>query len=116
MLINFCDSAFAIGESHQDTRMRYFKQIKARNTEVKYHSEQVCVCQLAKPLNFLQFSFLSYGEERQHLEPISNRGRTNKIKEAMNMKAAGSSNVAIGQALGISEGTVRHWIKKSVCR
>jgi RecA-family ATPase len=31
MLINFCDSAFAIGESNSDSQIRYFKQIKVRN-------------------------------------------------------------------------------------
>ena len=38
MLINFCDSAFAIGESQQDSGIRYLKQIKARNVEVNLNS------------------------------------------------------------------------------
>ena len=40
MLINFCDSSFAIGESHHDPGVRYLKQIKARNTEIIYHGEE----------------------------------------------------------------------------
>jgi RecA-family ATPase len=37
MLINFCDSAFAIGESASNAGVRYLKQIKQRNTECVYH-------------------------------------------------------------------------------
>ncbi|MEJ7847557.1 MAG: AAA family ATPase [Pyrinomonadaceae bacterium] len=33
MLINFCDSSFAIGESAKDKGLRYLKQIKVRNAE-----------------------------------------------------------------------------------
>ncbi|QJD95120.1 AAA family ATPase [Mucilaginibacter robiniae] len=36
MLINFCDSAFAIGESYQEKGLRYLKQIKQRNTHEVY--------------------------------------------------------------------------------
>jgi hypothetical protein len=33
MLINFCDSAFAIGKSSNDKDLRYLKQIKQRSKE-----------------------------------------------------------------------------------
>jgi len=71
MLINFCDSSFSIGESSHDKNIRYLKQIKARNTEIIYDTENVCVCQMSKPFNFLQFEFLNYGTEREHLKQIS---------------------------------------------
>jgi hypothetical protein len=67
MLINFCDSAFAIGESHTDKSLRYLKQIKARNTEILYDGENVVNCLISKPANFLQFEFLNFGAEREHL-------------------------------------------------
>src|ERR1700743_2530024 len=44
MLMNFCDSAFAIGESVIAHNMRYLKQIKQRNTNEVYGSNNVCVC------------------------------------------------------------------------
>ncbi len=112
MLINFCDSAFAIGESTQDSRVRYLKQIKARSTEVKYHSDQVCVCELTKPSNFLHLKWLSYGEESEHLKHLSESDKENKVKEALAMKASGAQNVSIAQQLGVSEGAVRYWLKK----
>lgn len=116
MLINFCDSAFAIGESTQDSRVRYLKQVKARSTEVMYHSDQVCVCELKKPSNFLHFKWLSYGEEVEHLRQLSESEKAGKAKEVLAMKAAGESNVSIAQQLGVSEGTVRYWLKKTWIR
>ena len=112
MLINFCDSAFAIGESTQDSRVRYLKQIKARSTEVKYHSDQVCVCELTKPSNFLHFRWLSYGEEIEHLKQLSESDKEQRIGHALEMKANGASNVAIAQAFGVGESTVRYWFNK----
>jgi RecA-family ATPase len=71
MLINFCDSAFAIGESFRDKGLRYIKQIKARNTEVIYNAENVIICQIEKPFNFLQFIFLDFDTEMEHLRHLS---------------------------------------------
>ncbi len=71
MLINFCDSSFAIGESSTDKNLRYLKQIKARSTEIIYDAENVCVCQIIKPSNFLKFEFLNFGTELEHLRQYS---------------------------------------------
>jgi len=86
MLINFCDSAFAIGENSRDKNIRYLKQIKARNTEIIYDTENVCTCQITKPDNFLMFEFLGFGKERDHLKQISESEKTeleNNIKELL---------------------------------
>ena len=37
MLMNFCDSAFGIGEDATEVSQRYIKQIKQRNTEQIYN-------------------------------------------------------------------------------
>lgn len=71
MLINFCDSAFSIGESYQDKSLRYLKQIKARNTEIIYDSENVPIFQIEKEYNFLKFSFFEYNTEQEHLRQQS---------------------------------------------
>lgn len=86
MLINFCDSSFAIGESSCDKGIRYLKQIKARNTEILYDTENVCTCQIEKPSNFLMFEFLNFGTEREHLKQISESDKTeleNNIKKLL---------------------------------
>lgn len=86
MLINFCDSSFAIGESSNDKNTRYIKQIKARNTEIIYDTENVCICHIEKPYNFLQFEFLNFGTEREHLKQITESEKSeleNNIKELL---------------------------------
>ncbi len=86
MLINFCDSSFSIGESNTDKSLRYIKQIKQRNTEQIYDAENVCVCKIDKPSNFLLFEFVDFGTEREHLKQISEGEKTeieNSIKELM---------------------------------
>jgi hypothetical protein len=86
MLINFCDSSFSIGESNNDKSTRYIKQIKSRNTEIIYDTENVCVCHIEKPYNFLLFEFLNFGTEREHLKQISESEKTeieNNIKDLM---------------------------------
>lgn len=86
MLINFCDSSFSIGESNTDKSLRYIKQIKQRNTEQIYDAENVCICQIDKPFNFLQFEFVDFGTEQEHLKQISESDKTeieNSIKELM---------------------------------
>lgn len=86
MLINFCDSSFSIGESSNDKNTRYIKQIKARNTEIIYDTENVCICHIEKPYNFLQFEFLNFGTEREHLKQISESEKSeieNSIRELL---------------------------------
>lgn len=88
MLINFCDSSFALGESSADKSVRYIKMIKARNTEIIYDSENVCVCNIVKPTNFLQFKFLDYSSETQHLKVVSEKEKEeleNQIVEILNV-------------------------------
>src|SRR5690606_12562596 len=71
MLINFCDSAFAIGESASEPSVRYIKQIKQRNTEQVFHSENIAICKIENPHNFLKFEFEGFGSESEHLKQYS---------------------------------------------
>ncbi|SDM65501.1 AAA family ATPase [Kriegella aquimaris] len=109
MLINFCDSAFAIGFSQNDPKHRYLKQIKQRNTEQVYHTENVITCSLEKDVNFLEFRFLHYNSEYDHLRcNTSNGNGLDERDEAMkSLISQGLSNVEIGRQLGINEATVR---------
>ncbi len=49
--------------------------IKARNTEIIYDVENICECQICKPGNFLQFGFLNFSSEYQHLKVITEKGK-----------------------------------------
>lgn len=109
MLMNFCDSCFAIGESAQETGLRYIKQIKQRNTELIYDTQNVIMCKIEKETNFLEFVFVGYENEIEHLKPRNNDDQMNEILE---LKKQGISNTKIASKFGISEGTVRHKLKK----
>lgn len=112
MLYNFIDSCFAIGQSNTDKNLRYIKQIKARNTAMIYDTENVVVCQIDKPYNFLAFEFMDFGAEREHLKQLTEKDHESKVSEALELKKQGLSNVQIAKQFGVSEGAVRKWIKK----
>ena len=106
MLINFCDSCFSIGESNTDKSLRYIKQIKQRNTEQIYDAENVCVCQIIKPYNFLQFEFVNFGTEREHLKQISESEKSeieDSVRFLMNTEP-NLSSYAIAKKLCKEEG------------
>ena len=120
LLINFADSAFAVGRSTTDAGLCYLKQVKQRNTQQVYGEDNVALCRISKaplsakkPGNFLHFKFESNGHERPHLllkgRHGFNRSTTDhqqlaqKIKE---LSAGGLSQRIIGRELNISAGTV----------
>lgn len=67
-LSNFADSIFCIGKSHQDSDVRYIKQLKARSCSVE---EEVYLFRLEKSHNFLGFNFEGTDFEWNHLKPKS---------------------------------------------
>lgn len=111
MLINFCDSAFAIGESSTDSSIRYLKQIKSRNDTLKYDAENVVVFQIEKPNCFLHFVFKAYAAESEFLRQPSKEDKEKRIAEAKTMKSEGKTNKQIGEYFHVSEGAVRKWLK-----
>jgi archaellum biogenesis ATPase FlaH len=111
MLINFCDSSFSIGESHSDKNLRYLKQIKQRNTEQIYDAENVCICQIDKPFNFLQFEFVNFGTEREHLKQHTEKDKENLNEKVNELKQQGRSLREIGVELGISHMKVSRILK-----
>jgi RecA-family ATPase len=101
MLMNFCDSAFTIGESQADKSLRYIKQIKQRNTEQVYGGDNVCLCQIVKPDNFLQFDFVGYGREWDHLQRDRNELKEKLTEEVLALHHQGRSLREIGKELNI---------------
>jgi hypothetical protein len=107
MIINFCDSAFALGESCRDKSLRYIKQMKQRNCENTYDTENVIVMELKKAAGFLGFHFHSYGQERDHLKDQNEKDHQNRLNQALLLRDEGKSNVEIGKMLGVTEGAIR---------
>ena len=80
-LMNFVDSAFAIGRSHKDTSLRYLKQVKVRACEAVFNSHNVAVMRIEKGFNFTGFRVVDYATEYEHLKPLKEVER-----EATNQK------------------------------
>lgn len=102
MLMNFCDSAFAIGESQQDRNVRYVKQIKQRNTEEKYGADNVCMFSIGKESNFLRYDFEGHSSEWEHLRKPDEQDRGKLKEQVTELKNQGKSLREIGKQLGIS--------------
>jgi RecA-family ATPase len=111
MLYNFIDSCFAIGQSNTDKNLRYIKQIKARNTAMIYDTENVIVCQLDKPYNFLAFEFLDFGAEREHLKQYTEKDRESTIEQVKELSKKGFSQRQIATEMGISLGAVNKYLQ-----
>ncbi len=112
MLMNFCDSSFAIGESFQKNGLRYLKQIKVRNTNAEYDSNNIILCQIKKYDKFLLFEHMGYDSEQKHLRIVSEKDKSDMIAKVIEMNKQGRSNVEIAKQTNVSEGTVRNWLKK----
>ena len=112
MIINFCDSCFAIGESQKDSKLRYLKQIKVRQSEFKFDTNNVALCQIDKPLNFLGFEFLDFSSEREHLKEITDRDINQRNSQILELHSQGLPNTKIAEMTGLTEGGVRSILKK----
>ena len=114
MLMNFCDSSFAIGESFTDTHLRYIKQVKQRNCESIYDADNVIVCEITKPDNFLGFEFIGFGVEREYLKSQSENAREELINKTKELSGNGRSQREISRELGISLGAVNKYLKTNI--
>lgn len=108
MLSNFADSIFAIGASAKDSSMRYIKELKQRNEAYMYDADNVIVCEIEKPNNFLQFSFREFGCESDHLTATQ---RDEEVKRAKELKAQGMTQREIAAQMGVSLGKVNNLLK-----
>lgn len=109
MMMNFCDGSFAIGGSTKGSQIRYIKEIKQRNEPFRYDSDNVIVCAVEKLNNFLQFRFVEYGCERDHL---NENARDALIQRAKELQSQGKTQREIASQLGVSVGTVNNYLKK----
>jgi hypothetical protein len=106
MLINFADSAFALGESRIVPQLRYLKQIKQRAAQLVYGDDNVCLCRITKPANGLQFEFKGTAHERDHLQPKIRHSRQYLAEQVIALRAGGHSQRQISLKLNVGLGTV----------
>ncbi len=112
LLINFADSAFAIGKSTAEPDLCYLKQIKQRNTRQRYGHDNVALCRIQKPGTFLHFEFEGYSPERYHLLTRTAADRRQLAHEVAALSAAGHSQREISRQLGIALGTVNLLLRR----
>jgi hypothetical protein len=112
LLINFADSAFAIGASSKNSGQCYLKQIKQRNTEQAYGENNVCLCRIARRDDFLRFNFEGYDMERPHLISLVAQ-RDALAKRVAALTEQGLSQRQIGRKLGISLGLVNKLLQRT---
>lgn len=110
--MNFLDSSFAIGESAKKTGVRYLKQIKQRNTEEFYHENNVAICKINNPHNFLQFQFQEFGFEQDHLKHYAPTDLMQRKTFVCELKKEGLRNTEIAKRIGVVEGTIRKILKE----
>lgn len=111
MLMNFCDSSFSIGTSTQDKNLRYLKQIKVRAGEYRYTADNVALCRIEKPTNFLGFYYIGTGSEREHLREKEDGDKAFLIQRAKELQEEGKTQREIAEELGISLGAVNKYLK-----
>jgi len=114
-LANFADSIFAIGKSHREGSLRYIKQIKARDTDVVFDSDNVILCEISKPYNFLGFEFTGFGRERDHLSLPSTDESDKTEMLIMELRSAepSISKYEIAKRLGINQMKVKRVLDKT---
>lgn len=111
MIGNFIDSAFTIGSSIKDKNLRYLKQIKVRAVEKKYESDNIVVHQIVKYTNFLEFEFVGYASENEHLKEVSEKDKSAVKEQAKELQRIGKTQREIAKELGISPMTVNRYLK-----
>jgi hypothetical protein len=110
LLINFADSAFAIGRSSTDHHLRYLKQIKQRSTAQVYGDDNVCLCRIKKTNNFLYFAFEGNSTERLLLcRATVDHELSGRVSQ---LAAQGLSQRQISKELNISLGLVNKLMRR----
>ncbi len=110
---NLTDSMFAIGKSHRDPRILYLKQIKHRVGEKIYEGDNVCLCQITKPHNFLGFEFMGYARETDHLREMKQKELGDKMAAVKDLHTAGLTQREIAEKLTIPLSTVNRYLIRS---
>lgn len=110
-LINFADSAFAIGISRKSSSLRYIKQIKQRNCEQIYGAENVIVVRITAdaPIEgFLRMQFERYDSEDEHVsQDIANKeSRADKSRRCVELRQQGKPLTEIAKEVGLGKTTV----------
>lgn len=114
-LLNFADSAFAIGLSRRDPALRYIKQIKQRNCEQMYGADNVILTRITteEPVEgFLRMQYEGFGHEEEHVaERTDTVSRKEAAAKCLEMQKRGMTIRQIAAEIGLSKSAVHSMIK-----
>jgi ABC-type dipeptide/oligopeptide/nickel transport system ATPase component len=112
MLMNFFDTAFAIGTSVVEPSMRYIKQMKERSNDKEYGTDNVITCSIEKPTNFLKFSFVKFSNEKEHLRNYTEDEYEDRNSKIVDMIKVGNKYDEIAKEFSLSTGMITKIRKK----
>ncbi|QQL48552.1 AAA family ATPase [Mucilaginibacter ginkgonis] len=112
MLVNFCDSVFAMGRSRKEPDMRYLKQIKQRNATELYGEDRVCLLRIIRSGDGNIFmDHAGYDAEQEHLDKEKYVSVTDK-RHIADLNKEGLSCRKIAMQMGLSHTTVWRALSK----
>lgn len=112
MLINLCDSAFALGLSAQDKDLRYVKQIKVRSAEKEFGQNNVQIIEMNGTGNFLHFDYVGSAREKEHLQETTLETVKSLEEQIIDMHKQNMSMQSITKQLDTYYSKVRRTIKR----
>lgn len=120
-LLNFVDSAFAIGFSAAAPNRRYLKQIKVRACGIDYGANNVVVADIGKRGGMTQFEFVEFETEREHLTTEESWSTPQPKQATIDPDAlfAGHDTLTTAEIcsklseLSVSERTAKRWIQNA---
>jgi hypothetical protein len=112
MKSNLVDAVFSIGRSSKDKNLRYIKQVKVRDGEVVYDTENVLLCEISKANGFLSFTEMGQTTEFEHLTQKTEKDKATEAESMVDMHQTGKSLRDIAAQFGISHMAVKRIIDK----
>ncbi len=109
-LVSFADAVFAIGKIPDEPSRRYLIQLKCRNAEIVYHSDNVLTATLEKNGAFLGFAFdIETQSEDDLLRP---KADNELIENVAILSEQGLSQAEIARKMGVNKMKVCRILKK----
>jgi hypothetical protein len=111
-LYNFFDNVFAIGQSAQDKRIKFVKQVKVRAGEYLYDSDNVIVYEITNDEGYVRFLHKGYGKEAEHLRDKSEEDDALTRSNIRSLHKEGKSVREIADLVNLSKTTVHRIITR----
>lgn len=112
-LSNFADAVFCVGKSAKSEDLRYIKQLKCRNAEIIYNSQEVLTVRLESADTFKRFIFEGINSEFDHLDISEATAADNRKLTAIELHHSGKTLQEIADLLQVGKTTIHRWLKNS---